>query len=297
MTPKTIAIVAPGDMGHGVGAALRAAGHDVVTSLAGRSERSRGLAAKAGMRDLDSLDAVVEAADLFLSILPPDRVLDLAEATAAAMRRTGATPPYMDCNAVAPETATRVAGTVAAAGALAIDCGIVGLAPGKSAQPTRFYVSGDDVSLAEVLAVEGILVKPVPGGIGRASALKMLYAGLNKGRFSLFATIATAAEAMGLTETLTDELGFSQPDTLAYMQRQISRLPADSARWAPEMDEIAATLEAAGITGDFHHGAAWIMRLMAATPMAAETRETIDDSRTLEETLKILVRHLDSKAG
>lgn len=292
MSAKTIAIVAPGDMGHGVGAALKAAGRDVVTCLAGRSAHSRGLAAKAGMRDLDSLDAVVREADLFLSILPPDRVLDLATAVADAMRRTGATPPYMDCNAVSPETATRVADTVAAAGAPAIDCGIIGLAPGKSGQPTRFYVSGDDVAPAQALAVDGILVKPVPGGIGRASALKMLYAGLNKGRFSLFATIATAAEAMGLTESLTGELGFSQPDTLTYMQKQIARLPADSGRWAPEMDEIAATLEAAGITGDFHHGAAWIMRLMAATPFAAETRESIDESRTLEETLRVFVQHL-----
>lgn len=293
MSAKTIAIVAPGDMGHGVGAALRAAGLDVVTCLAGRSAHSRALAAKADMRDLPSLDDVVREADLLCSILPPDRVLDLAEAVAAAMRRTGATPPYMDCNAVSPATAEKVAGTVAAAGALAIDCGIIGLAPGKSAMPTRFYVSGSDVAPAEALAVEGILVKPVPGGIGRASALKMLYAGLNKGRFSLFATIATAAEAMGLTESLTGELGFSQKDTLAYMEKQISRLPADSARWAPEMDEIAATMEAAGITGDFHHGAAWIMRLMARTPFAAETRESIDDSRTLEETLKVFVEHLE----
>ena len=295
MTAGTIAIVAPGDMGHGVGAALKAAGRDVVTCLAGRSAHSRGLAAKAGMRDLESLDAVVREADLFCSILPPDKVLDLAEAVAGAMRRTGATPPYMDCNAVSPATAVKVAETVSAAGALAIDCGIIGLAPGKSGQPTRFYVSGEDVSAAEALAVDGILVKPVAGGIGRASGLKMLYAGLNKGRFSLFATIATAAEAMGLTEALTGELGFSQPDTLAYMQRQISRLPADSARWAPEMDEIAATLESAGITGDFHHGAAWMMRVMARTPFAAETRETIDDSRSLEETLKVFVEHLDKR--
>ena len=293
MTAQCIAIVAPGDMGHGVGAALKAVGRDVVTCLEGRSARTRGLAEKAGFRDLPSLDDLVREADLVLSILPPDKVQELADAVADAMRRTGATPPYMDCNAVSPATAERVAGTVSAAGALAIDCGIVGLAPGKSAQPTRFYVSGTDLSPAEALAVDGIAVRPLSGGIGRASALKMLYAGLNKGRFSLFATIATAAEALDLTDELTAELGFSQKDTLTYIERQIPRLPADSARWAPEMDEIAATLEAAGVTGDFHRGAAWIMRLLAQTPFAAETRETIDDSRTLKQTLEEVVRHLD----
>ena len=59
-----IAILMPGDMGHGVGRALRRHGHDVLTCLAGRSARTRGLAAAAGMRDAGSLEALVaEAAD------------------------------------------------------------------------------------------------------------------------------------------------------------------------------------------------------------------------------------------
>jgi hypothetical protein len=58
------------------------------------------------------------------------------------------------------------------------------------------------------------------------------------------------------------------------------------------MDEIAATMEAAGVTGDFHRGASWILQLMAATPLAAETRETIDGERTLAETVAIFVDQL-----
>ena len=45
---ETIAILSPGDMGHGVGKALAEHGYDVITCLAGRSQRTRGLAAAGG---------------------------------------------------------------------------------------------------------------------------------------------------------------------------------------------------------------------------------------------------------
>jgi 3-hydroxyisobutyrate dehydrogenase-like beta-hydroxyacid dehydrogenase len=293
MDRQTIAIIAPGDMGGGVGQALSQAGHDVVTTLAGRSEASRARAERCGFRDLPDLDQVVAEAALILSILPPASAIELAGEVAAAMTRTGSRPVYMDCNAVSPTTAVRIAQVIGATGAEFIDCGIIGWAPGKGPQPTRFYVSGPDLTLADALAVDGILVKGLGAEIGRASALKMLYAGLNKGRFSLMATIATGAEALGLLDELGEELSFSQGDTWSYMQGSIPRLPADAERWWPEMEQIAETLEAAGVSGDFHHGAAWMLRLMAATPLAAETRETIDPNRTLAETVRIFAEHLD----
>ncbi|MBC8240419.1 MAG: NAD(P)-dependent oxidoreductase [Alphaproteobacteria bacterium] len=293
---QTIAVIAPGDMGSGVGQALTQAGHDVVTCLAGRSAASRARAERCGFRDLPDLDQVVGDAALILSILPPASAIDLAGQVAAAMTRTGARPVYMDCNAISPATTARVGAEITGAGAAYIDCGIIGWAPGKGPQPTRFYVSGPALALADALAVDGILVKGLGAEIGRASGLKMLYAGLNKGRFSLLATMATAAQAMGLLDELGEELEFSQKDTWNYMQSGISRLPADSERWWPEMDEIAATLEGAGVTGDFHRGASWILQLMAATPLAAETRETIDGDRTLAETVRIFADHLEKMA-
>ena len=68
MTHDRIAILMPGDMGHGVGRALRRHGHDVMTCLAGRSARTRGLAAAAGMRDAGNLETLVAEADLILSM-------------------------------------------------------------------------------------------------------------------------------------------------------------------------------------------------------------------------------------
>ena len=44
----TVALLSPGDMGHSVGAVLVANDLRVISCLEGRSERTRGLAEKAG---------------------------------------------------------------------------------------------------------------------------------------------------------------------------------------------------------------------------------------------------------
>jgi 3-hydroxyisobutyrate dehydrogenase-like beta-hydroxyacid dehydrogenase len=286
MTLPVIAILMPGDMGHGVGAALSDAGHTVLTCLAGRSEATRTLATRAGMQDTETLVKLVERADVILSILPPSAAISLATEIAAAMREAGKTPVYVDCNAISPATARAAADAISAAGAVFIDAGIIGLAPGKGGG-TRFYVSGADVSSMLALDGKGFEVISLGAEVGRASAMKMVYAALTKGTWTLQTAVMLAAEKLGLTEELTAEFAFSQKPALDAMRARIPRLPADSGRWIGEMEEIAATFADAGVTSGFHDGAADIFRVLAQTPFAAETRETIDASRTMEEALKV----------
>ena len=47
MTVQTLAILMPGDMGHGCAIAFRENGFRVVTNLSGRRDRTKGLAVKA----------------------------------------------------------------------------------------------------------------------------------------------------------------------------------------------------------------------------------------------------------
>ena len=282
-TVKTVGILSPGDMGHGVGRALRECnGLRVVTDLSGRSDRTRGLAEAAGFEDLGSLDAVVEASDLVLSIMPPAA----AEGFAAALaERVGADGPvFADMNAVAPETVRRIAARFPAD--RFVDGGIVGPSP-RGPKPTRFYVSGAPASIMDVLASERIAVRPLGPEIGRASAQKMLYSALNKGYWALQAAVLTAAERAGLSEELRAELAFSQPEVLSRMEDRIGLLPADAHRFHPEMVEIAAFFESLGMTTGFHRGAEDLFRLLARTPLAEETKETWDRSRPLQESVRI----------
>jgi 3-hydroxyisobutyrate dehydrogenase-like beta-hydroxyacid dehydrogenase len=291
VTPDKIAILMPGDMGHGVGRALRQHGHDVMTCLAGRSARTRGLAEAAEMRDCASLDALAVEADLILSILPPDAAVAQATTVAAAMTATGARPVYVDCNAISPMTARQVGAIITAAGAPFIDCGIIGLAPGKGKE-TRFHVSGPDTSAMERLNGKGITVLPMGPEIGRASALKMVYAGLTKGTMTLHTAILTAARQLGVYDETIAEFTDSQPAALEAMRNRVPRIPADAGRWIGEMEEIAATLASVGVTPGFHEGAAEICRLLDRTPFAAETRENLDLSRTIDDAIPVYAQHL-----
>jgi len=294
MTLKTVAILSPGDMGEGVGASLRGQGIDVITVLAGRSDETRMRAERSGFRDVADFDALVTEADLVLSIMPPERAEAIAADVAAAMKRTGKTPPIADMNAVAPTTATRIAAVIADAGAGFIDGGIIGWPPLKSDKYTKLYVSGPDAALMDQLDGNGKKVIQLGDEIGRASAVKMVYASVTKGTDSLLTAAYTAAEALGIREILEAEWEKSQPDALDRMRRRVPVLPADAGRWIGEMEQIAETYASVGITPNYHKGAADMYRLLDSTPFGRESRETIDKSRSMQDSVKVYVRYLNA---
>ena len=289
MAVQTIAILMPGDMGHGCAIAFRKNGFRVVTNLTDRSERTRGLAAKAEIEDLGSFEEVARQSDLVLSILPPENALEQAKVFADAMLAADAKPSYVDCNAIAPATAERVGAEIARAGAHFTDGGIIGQNPVTENGGTRLYVSGPDTAIVRQLDGRGMVVRDTGKLIGRASGLKMVYASATKGTFSLHAAVLTTAHTMGLTEDYMRELTESQPAMLAAMEQMIPRIPLDAARWEGEMHEIAATFAAAGVTPKFHEGAGDMMALADRTAISAETRETVDTDRTLLQALDMYV--------
>ena len=285
MALGTIAILSPGSMGSAVGQVLRESGYDVVTNLDGRSERTRALAEEAGFRAVSGIDSIVEEADLVMSILVPSEAISVAREAAAAMKRTGASPAYADCNAVSPDTARELGGIIEAAGGRFIDAGIIGGPPG-SGSPPRFYASGPHEAVIGELDGKGIIVPLLGGDVGRASAIKMCYASLTKGVSALQTAALVAAYRLGLSSELEEEMSSSQANVLAQMQSVIG-LPGKAFRWVGEMEEIAATFESVGVTGNFHHGAAEIFRMVADSPLGDERPETIDPNRTLQETVEV----------
>ena len=286
MSIETVAILSPGEMGAAVGGAFAESGFNVITTLEGRSEPTRERALAAGFQDGGSLADVVAAADIVLSILPPAFALAQAEAAAAAMTETGKTPPYADCNAVAPETAVRIGRIIADAGADCIDGGIIGNPPGKS-KPTRFYVSGSGAAAMSVFDGKGILVHQCGAEVGRGSAVKMAYAGITKGTSALHAAMLIAAERLGVADALHEELESSQAAIYKRMEIMTPALPAVSGRYIGEMLEIAKTMAACDMPSGFHEGAADLYSLLDKSPFSSERRDTVDKDRTLRQTIKV----------
>jgi 3-hydroxyisobutyrate dehydrogenase-like beta-hydroxyacid dehydrogenase len=189
-----------------------------------------------------------------------------------------------------------VGDVIVSAGAPYSDAGIVGPGPGTREKPTHFYVSGPDAKALDVLQGPHIDVMNVGAEIGRASAVKMCYAAVTKGTWTLYTAALTAAEALGVSEDLHAEFQFSRPAQYQEMERMVPRMPLDAGRWIGEMHEIAATLGGAGVTPNFHKGAADIFELLVKTPIARETRETVDKGRTLRQAVEIYAAHLPGKS-
>ena len=273
MRIETVAVLAPGDMGHAVAARLKAGGLHVVTCLAGRSARTRELAAAAGVEDLGDDATLVHAADVLLSILVPAQAEELARRIAAAVQRTGTDLLYVDCNAIAPETARAVGRIVESAGARFVDAGIIGPPPRREATGTRFYASGAAAADFAQLRDHGLDVRVIGERPGDASAVKMCYAALTKGTTAIMTQLLIAAERLGVSEPLRAELEESQPEMLQRMRRAVPAMVPKAHRWVGEMEEIARTFAAAGLTPLTFEGAAALYALVADTPLGRTSPE------------------------
>ena len=239
----TVAIVAMGEMGASVGRALVESGARVVTSLAGRSPASAGRAAKAGVEAVDDDGALVAQADFVLSIVPPSRALELAERLLPKIRGVQRKPVFVECNAVAPATVRQIAAPFQAENLPFVDAGIIGPPPAPGRPAPRFYASGGAVGRFEELRKFSIDVRPLSSEVGDASALKMAYAGINKGLQALGAAIILGAVRAGVSKALWQEMQDSQSAVMQVLVRALPKMYAKAYRWSGEMEEIAKFLQ------------------------------------------------------
>ena len=248
----TVGVLHPGEMGAALGARLRERGHDVAWAGEGRSAATRARAEAAGLRDAGPLAALLDRCEVVVSVCPPHAALDVAWAVA------GYSGVFVDANAVAPATAAEIGGIVEDGGARFVDGGIVGPPP-ERAGTTRLYLSG--AAAPEVAALfEGTVVEaPVLGAQpGLASALKMGYAAWTKGTAAMLLAIRATAREHGVEDALLAEWERSQPDVPGRLAAARDSAERKGWRWVAEMEEIAATLAAAGQPDGFHRAAAQV---------------------------------------
>jgi 3-hydroxyisobutyrate dehydrogenase-like beta-hydroxyacid dehydrogenase len=235
-----VAIIAQGEMGAATGRTLNEGGARVLTSLNSRSAKSAERAHRAGMVAVDSDDELA-AADFLLSIVPPGEAVALAKRLKPAIARAANKPVYVDCNAIAPETAAQVGAVLAGTGSPYVDAGIIGPPPAPSLR-TIFYACGPAARDFEKLSAHGLAIRLVDGPIGAASALKMSYGGITKGFTAIGAAMILGAARAGCADALHTELVESQPELVGWLARQIPRMYSKAYRWVAEMEEISGFL-------------------------------------------------------
>jgi 3-hydroxyisobutyrate dehydrogenase-like beta-hydroxyacid dehydrogenase len=267
MGGTTVGLLHPGEMGAAVGQCLAAAGHRVLWVPEGRSPASAARAAAAGLTAASSggLAGLVRAADVIISVCPPHAAVGLARQVARELAPLGGVAAfggiYVDANAVSPATAREIAGIVEAGGASYVDGGIIGtppVAPGF----IRLYLSGARAAQVQRLFAGGQVDARVisASGAGSASAMKLAYASWTKGSAALLLTARALARAEGVEEALLAEWDISQPGLAERSGRSAGSAAAKGWRWVAEMEEIAATMAAAGLPDGFHLAAAEVYR-------------------------------------
>jgi 3-hydroxyisobutyrate dehydrogenase-like beta-hydroxyacid dehydrogenase len=271
-----IGLLHPGEMGAAVGRCLTARGHEVLWASRGRGPDTAARAAAAGLADAGTVTALAARAQVIISVCPPHAALDVAWAV------HGFGGLYVDANAISPGTAREVARLICESGGRYVDGGIVGPPPDQPGR-SRLYLSGGSPSgtgsagtdaasagtdaassgtdAAQVAALfEGtpLDTRIVGGTATAASAVKMAYAAWTKGTAALLLSVRALAREQGVE---------------ARSAGAARSAAAKGWRWVGEMEEIAATMSAAGLPDGFHQAAAEIFR---RSPRGAAGNDLLD---------------------
>lgn len=275
----TITLLHPGEMGAAVGACLVSRGVRVVWASQGRSAASTRRAREAGFEDAQTLDAALAASEAVLSICIPSGALEVARQVAARRYRG----IYVDANAISPAHSREIGGMLEAGGATFVDGGIIGLPP-TSARITRLYLAGQRASeVAGWFAGSQTQAIAMDGDAGAASALKVCYAAWSKGETALLGAIRALARFERVDEELLKEWNDSLPG-LGQRSEQIATRARKAWRWAGEMEEIAASFDAAGLPSGFLANAE-IYRRLAGFKDCPELPSSEEVSRQLRGTM------------
>jgi len=272
-----LGILHPGNMGISVAASAQKTGVSVYWASQGRSAQTRERAERFGLFDAQTVAKLCERCQVIVSVCPPDA----AEAVVEQVLANAFRGIYLDANAIAPQRAIRLGEKVQAAGASFVDGGIIG-GPAWEPGKTWLYLSGERAQEAAACFTDGHLETCVIGKeVGKASALKMCYAAYTKGTTALLCGILATADKLGVREELAQEWSRDGSDFATNAELRARRVTAKAWRFAGEMEEIAATFQAAGLPEGFHQAAGDIYRRMAGFKDAGEVPE-------LEEVLAAL---------
>jgi 3-hydroxyisobutyrate dehydrogenase-like beta-hydroxyacid dehydrogenase len=188
---------------------------------------------------------------VIISLCPPANAVEVATSVAA----TGFAGVYVDGNAIAPARVREIARLFDTA--QVVDGCVIGPPP-HPGNGTRLYLSGESehaqrvAGLFDGRAVEAVLID---GEIGQASALKMAFGSYNKATGVLAAVSHALADAYGVGDHLLAVAGDGHLADPGYL----TSVAARAWRWAPEMREVAATLNEAGLPADLALAAASVL--------------------------------------
>ena len=247
-----IGFVGFGEAGYHLARGLRGAGvthmaaYDIHTHTSGRGERIQARAAETEVTLCASPEALAARSDVLLSVVTASSAVEAAVQTAPYLQ---ARHLYADLNSVSPETKRALDQTVTAAGARFVEAAVMAPVPPQGHKVPMLLGGVHAQAFAELLAPYGMKFEIVSEEIGAAVAVKMCRSIIVKGLEALLFECVLGATKYGVEERVFASLEASWPgmnwaELAGYC---MSRVIEHGERRARELEEVAATLRAAGI--------------------------------------------------
>jgi 3-hydroxyisobutyrate dehydrogenase-like beta-hydroxyacid dehydrogenase len=279
-------------MGCRVARALGGRGLRVVTTLEGRSQQTRCRCEEAGITVLSGLADVVRSSAVVISLVPPAAAADVVEAYCRHAHLGPASAIYVDANSIRPELAASLAAKVVGVGRCFVDASINGLAANLTTSGTLFLSGGRAGEVAR-LCEGAVRVRVLGDEPGRASAMKMLLAGVSKGVSALMIELALVAHRRGMLGEMVEATASIYPEVAAIAGRMLPTYARHAGRRATEMAELEQTVRASGVEPCVVAAVRALHDALAALPpgVLANGNGQGTDDRFIET----LIRRLDDK--
>ena len=221
--------------------------YDLHSSTPGKCEKIRERAAWAGTRLVDSNAELAACADIILSTVTADSAEDAARQNAPYIDSHHF---YADLNSVSPGTKQRIGAIIDSTGARFVEVAVMAPVPPYLHKAPMLINGPHAPEFAEKLAPYGMKFQVIDDRPGVAAATKMCRSVLVKGIESLVMESMLASTFYGADERVWASLDETFPgmNWKKLANYVVGRVAVHGERRAREMEEVAATLEEAGVT-------------------------------------------------
>ena len=230
------------------GFAARVSAYDIKTDSSDADIRAGKRADYAAAKAIGASTApeAVAGAEAVFSVVTADQANGAALAALPGLAK-GAL--FFDCNSCAPQTKTRTAREIEAAGARYVDTAVMApVHPHLHRAP--LLISGPHAeAAAPYLAALDMVAKIHEGPVGSASSVKMIRSIMMKGLEALVCECVLAGRKAEVIETVLETLDHTYPgfDWSARSAYMLERVMTHGVRRAAEMREVALTVELLGL--------------------------------------------------
>jgi 3-hydroxyisobutyrate dehydrogenase-like beta-hydroxyacid dehydrogenase len=280
-----------GEAGFHLARGLRKAGappliaFDINANHGAAGERIRTRAAETGTQLVATPLELANGAGVIVSVVTAASALEAARSVAAHL---GTDHFFADLNSVSPETKKQIAQVISDGAGRFVEGAIMAPVPPAEHRVPIVLNGPWAPAVVDALSRYQMRLEVMDGSIGAAAAVKMCRSIVIKGLEALLLECAIAAAEYDAADRVFDSLAETYPgmDWRKTAEYMIGRVLQHGERRAREMEEVAATLRAAGIeplmaeaTARRQHWGARPENSATLLKLLSDHRDTLDAAR------------------